>query len=192
VVVTNHSRQGDTYQLELVDLTGHMVSGATAKLPLLKPNQTVQPPLVSASNHLAYYLDGDIDIRSLDPSGHTALVKTIAAGANAILAFAVSPDDQRIAVATITQASDDAKDTGLGYVEDLAGQGVNRVALWNNSKTSALRWPIGWHGQNLVDDIDDCQIPSNYDGNGPIPQQACSYHVVDSRSGNRAAVVCEN
>ena len=80
VVVTNAPRQGSTYDILLVDLQGQVVTRVTAKLPLLKPNQTVSLPLVSASNDLVYYLDGDTDIRSLSASGATALVKTIAAG----------------------------------------------------------------------------------------------------------------
>src|ERR1700676_2772309 len=73
VIVTNTMRVGSTYDVLLIDVLGHVISRVTAKLPLLKPNQTVQLPLASASADLAYYLDGDTTIRSLSPSGATAL-----------------------------------------------------------------------------------------------------------------------
>ncbi len=153
VVVTNAPRAGATYDILLVDTQGQVVTRVTAKLPLLKPNQTITLPLVSASNDLVYYLDGDTDIRSLTPAGATAPVKTIAAGTGSILGFAVSPDDQRIAVSLINQASDQSKDTGHGYVEDLVDS-ANHVDLFDNTSTDSLRWPLGWHGTDIVDAVE--------------------------------------
>jgi hypothetical protein len=188
VAATNSSRQGVSYQVEIIDSGGHIVASATAKLPLLKPNQTVEPPLVSASNDRVYYLDGDTDIRSLSPAGQASLVKSIAAGTSNIVTFAVSPDDQRIAVALMVQAADAAKSTGKGYVEDLGDPG-NHVDLWSNTGTDALRWPAGWHGSDLVDDINDTGCGNGY---GYGPSVACSYHVVNASNGNRLATVCES
>jgi hypothetical protein len=189
VIVTNKQRQGDTYSVQLLDMAGQTVASVTAKLPLLKPNQTVSPPLVSATDDRVFYLDGDTDIRSLVPSGQSALAKTISAGATAALGFSVSPDDTRIAVSLISEASDAAKDTGTGYVEDLAGSG-NHAVLWNNTKTDALRWPVGWDGAHLIDDIGGCG--GGGPGYGYTPPAACSYHVVDAASATRIATVCES
>jgi hypothetical protein len=187
VVVTNAQRQGATYQVKLVDVSGKVVAGATASLPTLKANQTIAPPLVSASHDLVYYLDGDTEIHSLAPSGLTTTVTSVPEGAQDIVTFAVSPDDQRIAVAVIAQASDSNKDSGHAYVADLHG-GANRSTLWNNSGSSSLRWPVGWHGDQLVDDIDDCGQSGGY---GYVPAAACSYHVVDATSARRIATLCE-
>jgi hypothetical protein len=143
VIVSNAPRVGSTYDVILIDVLGHIVARVTARLPLLKPNQTLQLPLVSASGDLAYYLDGDTTIRSLSPSGASAPVKTIPDGSSSIIAFAVSPDDQRIAVSLIKQGSDLAHNTGRGYVEGLT-DGANRVNLFNNTAQDAFRWPVGW------------------------------------------------
>jgi len=185
VVVTNSSRQGATYDVVLIGVQGQIVTRVTAKLPLLKANQTVELPLVSASNDLVYYLDGDTDIRSLSPSGVTALVKTIAQGSGSILAFAVSPDDRRIAVSLINQASDPNKDSGRGYVEDVAATS-NHVDLFSNTAADAFRWPVGWHGSAIVD-----AVGGNCSGYGSSAGCVNAYHLVSSADGARVATVCE-
>ncbi len=186
VIVTNSDRQGVSYQVELIDGAGTVAAKATAKLPLLKPNQTVSPPLVSASDSRVYYRDGDTDIRTLDPSGNTSLAKTVAAGTSSILAFSVNPGDSQVAVALISQAGDQAKSTSMGYVEDLDSTG-HHVDLWNNTGPAALRWPVGWFNNTVVDAIGGC---GGY-GYGNDGSGACSYHVVDPTSGARTATVCE-
>jgi len=90
-------------------------------------------------------------------------------------------------VALIAQASDATKSTSTGYVEDLATP-ANHVSLWNNTGRDALRWPVGWHGTTIVDDIDDC---GGYYGYGSGVVTACSYHVVDPATGKRLATICE-
>jgi len=189
VAVTNSSRQGATYQVLLIDLSGNIVTRAVAKLPLIKPNQSIQPPLLSASNSLVYYLDGDTDIHSLSTSGSTTVVKSVAAGSKSILTFAVSPDDQRIAVALMNQDSDPTKSSGDGYVEDLA-DGNHHQSLWMNTAADSLRWPVGWHGSKLVDDIGQCGGYYGQSAGAQLPS-ACSYHVVDSNTGSRTATLCE-
>jgi hypothetical protein len=190
VVVTNTSRQGSTYDILLVDLQGEVVTRVTARLPLLKPNQTVQLPLVSASNDLVYYRDGDTDIRALSAGGATSLAKTIPQGASSNMSFAVSPDDQRIAVALINEASDATKDTGRGYVENLADAG-NHVDLFANTSLDALRWPAGWHGTDIIDAVGN-QCGGPYGGANTSPACAASYHVIDSATGARRASICES
>lgn len=103
VLVTNSARTGTSYDVLVIDLKGRIVARATASLPLLKQNQTVQPALVSASASTVYYLNGDTDIWSLPLTGHSTLVKSISAGAMLSLGFAVSIDDSRVAVAAMKQ-----------------------------------------------------------------------------------------
>ena len=95
----------------------------------------------------------------------------------------MSPDDQQIAIAEINEQSDVANDTSKGYIEDLVGGG-NQVSLWNNSGTYALRWPAGWDGSSLIDEV----------ASGRCGGPACggnSYHVVDPSTGDATAAVCQ-
>jgi hypothetical protein len=190
VVVTNTSRQGSTYDVLIIDLQGEIVTRVTARLPLLKPNQTLQLPLVSASNDLVYYRDGDTDIRSLTAGGVTTLAKTIPQAASSNMSFAVSPDDQRIAVALINESSDATKDSGRGYVENLADSG-NHLNLFSNTSLDALRWPVGWHGSDIIDAVGN-QCGGAYGGTNPVGACAASYHVIDSATGARRASICES
>lgn len=190
VAVTNSDRAGATYDVMLIDATGQIVARATANLPLIKPNQTIQPSLVSASDTTVYYRDGDTNIMSLTPSGATALVKSIPAGSTSIVAFSVKPDDTRLAVSLINQSANYAfsGSTGSGYVEDLADSN-HHARLWSNTDGDVVRLPIGWHGSDIVDQAgSQCQ---GYAGNGGCGG-AQSYHVIDSATGSRVATVCES
>ena len=190
VVVTNANRQGTGYQVLLIDSTGAIVARQDALLPMVKPNQTVDLPLVSASSTKVYYLDGDTDIHSLTPSGATALVKTITAGASAAVTFAVSPDDARVAVAALTEQKDPSKDAGHGYIEDLLGT-TNHLDVFNNVSAFSFRWPIGWHGNAVIDALGASGCgPGGYGAPSCAPQLS-SYHVVDAGTGNRTATLCE-
>jgi len=196
VVLTNAQRTGTTYDILLVDLAGQIVARATAELPTQKVGELgLEIPLISASDTAVYYLDGNTDIRSLSPSGTTADVMSIPGGATAELIFAVSPDDQRIAVAELTERSDPSKDSSKAYVEDL-GSGSNRVWLWKaNLGASATRGPIGWHGSSLIDAI----YPNNQCPTTQCPLSAplsaitygSGYHVFDPVTGNVSARVCD-
>jgi hypothetical protein len=185
-VVTNAQRNGTTYGVLIIDTHGRIVARTVAQLPHIKATQTADLPLVSASNTSVYYLNGDTDIRSLSTEGSIGFVKSIADGAKSALTFAVSPDDQRIAVAVLSERADSSKDTAHGYVENLTDTS-SRVDLFNNIGQAALRWPVGWHAGSIVDAVGvrNC-YGGCYGNSGPI-----SYHAVDIASGNRA-VVCES
>ena len=53
VLVTNSGRAGTSSDVLLINLTRRIVARATANLPLLKQNQTVEPALVGASSSTA-------------------------------------------------------------------------------------------------------------------------------------------
>ena len=191
VVVSNQARVGSSYDVMLIGTAGQVVARVSARLPLLKPNQDVNLPLVSVSNDTVYYLDGDTDIHSLSPSGTTALVKTVAQGAGSILVFAVSPDNRRIAVSLINEATDSTKDTSHGWVEDLTAP-TNHVDLFDNTGTSSFRWPLGWVGSAIIDGAGyQCGFGYGY-GNSPSSTTPCSFHVVNSATGARTATLCES
>jgi hypothetical protein len=189
VVVGNQARVGSSYDVMLLDTAGQVVARVTAKLPLLKPNQDINLPLVSASNDLVYYLDGDTEIHSLSPSGTVTLVKTIAQGAGSILAFSVSPDDRRIAVSLINETSDASKDTSHGWVEDLTAP-TNHLDLFDNTGTSSFRWPLGWAGAQIVDGA-GYQCGGYGYGSTSTNSTPCSYHVINGTTTSRTATLCE-
>ena len=194
MLVTNTARTGSTYDVLLVDESAHIVAEATARLPLLKQNQTVMTPLANGGAGGAYYLDGDTDIHALHADGTAPLVKTIAAGSSAALSFAVSPDGQRIAVSAITEPPNGDQSTGHGYIEDL-NDGGGHVDIFRNTGEAAFRWPLAWYGTDIVDANGPygCSASGSYGG---VPVQRgdeCeqSLHVIDATSQARVATMCE-
>lgn len=190
VIVTNADRSGSSYQILLLDVNAHVVARATATLPLLQPNQTVDLPLISASSSRVYYRNGNTDIDAMQSTGATAVARQLPEGSAAEIAFSVSADDQRIAILALKEQSDPTKDSGHGYVEDLSG-GANVVDLFTNTSTDAFRWPVGWHGQSVVDAVGQCG-GYYYGPQAGAGARGCSYHVIDATSGARRATVCES
>jgi hypothetical protein len=135
-------------------------------------------PDVSTSDSRVYFLDGVTTLRFLAPDGSTGIVTTlpnIRGKARAI--FAVSPDDQRIAISLFDWSKRPMSDHI--YVEDLSGG--NRVEVL--SSTSVYEWPVGWHAGKLV----LAGGPSL--GGSPNPYAADWYHLVDPSNGSRIAVL---
>ena len=187
VVVTNSGRTGATYAVMLINDDAQIVASTTAKLPAVRPHQTLSLPLVSVSDSTVYFLNGNTNIDSLSPSGTTGQVMTIPEGATEEVAFAVSPDDQRIAVTEITEAPDFTDDTSQAYLEDLPS-GADRVSLWGKvTGTAALRWPAGWDGASV---IDEAWAQFAYAVCGPPNCGGYSYQVVAPATRDVTATVC--
>ena len=92
--------------------------------------------------------------------------------------FAVSPDDQRIAV-IVNDYTTSGASTRL-YVEDLNGGG-SHLDIYNRTGARTL-WPIGWHGiNNLVVAV----VPSCTQGGGPFCCGIQELHVIDPASATR-------
>src|SRR5260221_444756 len=89
------------------------------------------------------------------------------------LAFAVSPDDRRIAVAVITyRTASSAEPFSLRlYVEDLAA-GANRTAVFSSS--SLAEWPVGWRAGGIVLAIGRPGVFTGFN-----PYAAVEYHLVE-------------
>jgi len=138
-------------------------------------------PETSISAHRVYFLDGETSIKSLAGDWSVAAVRNIDAPPNSQVAFAVSPDDRRIAVSIITLATAPAADTltDVMYVEDLAG-GTNRVQLY--SSTRLAEWPVGWHAGNVVVAVGSPEL-GTYDN----PYAATGYVLVDPSTGAKVA-----
>jgi hypothetical protein len=174
---------GATYSINLVGVDGHVAATAVGHKRSKPAGFFVQMSSVSASSTRLYYLDGDSSVMYLRPDGTSGAATTISVDSNSAAAFAVSPDDSRIAVAVITYPYP-AK-TRI-YVEDLAGGG-HHVDLFSSG--TVLEWPVGWHQGHLVIAVGI---------NGP-PQQAFDgfwyalrgYHIADASTGTRLATICD-
>jgi hypothetical protein len=167
------------YSLAIVASDGHVVASASARTRTVP---FVQIGNLSTTSTTVYYLDGDSDVRYLRPDGSTGLATQIPLAAKHAAAFAVSPDDRRIAVSVLDYTRYPVG-TRL-YVEDLHGGG-NHVELF--SSATAMEWPAGWHGGHLVMALGNNAPPQQYfDGFA----QAYGYHVADAQTGKRLLTLC--
>jgi hypothetical protein len=177
------SQAAASYSISLVGVDGKVVASAQASTPTLVTcaNAAGAPvPLpVSTSDSRAYFMDAQGAVRFLAPSGDSGRATTVPAGtASRRSMFAVSPDDQRIAVIVNDYTSNGAS-TRL-YVEDLNGAG-NHLDLYSQSGARTL-WPLGWHGaNNLVLAV----VPSCTQGGGPFCCGIQELHVVDPATAGR-------
>lgn len=140
-------------------------------------------PEVSASNTRVYYLDGNSEVRYVNPDGSAGHATTVP-GTNMIhAAFAVTPDDSRIAVALLDYA---VSPPALHlYVEDLLG-GANHAEIF--SSHSAWVWPIGWRQDKLVLAATSSP-PYTQQGISWNPYSAPEYHLVDATNATRLATI---
>jgi hypothetical protein len=140
----------DNYTVSLIGVDGKVAGTAQASSPTAMScgngAQAALPPPVSASNSRLYYLDAQGVVRFLTPQGDTGRATTVPAGGQRRSMFAVSPDDQRIAVVVNDYTASGAS-TKL-YVEDLVGS-ANHLDIFSETGAFTL-WPIGWHGGSLV------------------------------------------
>jgi hypothetical protein len=168
----------DNYTVSVIGVDGKVVGSAQASSPAQVTCAGGFPadvPLpVSTSNSRVYYMDAQGVVRFLTVQGDTGRATTVPSGSGRRSTFAVSPDDQRIAVIV-----SDFNSSGAAqrlYVEDLNGGG-NHIDIFTSSGPSGL-WPIGWHGNdNLVVAL----VPVCLGGGGG-PQE---FHVVDPGSAAR-------
>lgn len=192
ILATSTPATDGTYSVAIVDVAGSVVArasyhgrqfinGITAPVPDGVPLFKSAP--LSTSNSRLYYLDGDSDVHMLAPDGTTGLVTRLPGNGHIRTAFAVSPDDRRIAVSVLDYSK--SPPSLRLYVEDL-GSGANHVEIF--SSTSLFVWPIGWHSCRLVVGLGERDVESR--GSSPFnPYGASSYHLVDAATGSRLAVI---
>ncbi len=162
----------------MADPSAHLVSYAPG-LPNAGVCCDAFLPSLSTSTSRVYFPDGLTGVRFLARDGSTGNVVSlpnVAHRARAI--FAVSPDDQRIAVSVFDWSTRPMK--MRIYVEDVK-DGGHHVEIF--SSTSLYEWPVGWHDSKLVLGGG----PSL--GGAPNPYAASWYHLVDATTGNRLAVL---
>ena len=178
VVVTGlfgSALQSPTYTVALIGADGRTAASATAARVRIGPEIST----VSASLSRLYFLDGPTRLRYLTPDGMTATVRDLKAGDGERIAFAVSPDDLRIAVAVIDVAAPTI--SVRLYVEDLGGGG-HRDLL---SSQSRVMWPVGWRGVQVVLGTreDRCPVCDTF----YFPS---GYVVLDPSTGSTVVEVC--
>lgn len=174
---------GTTYTINLVGVDGRVAATATGRKRSKPAGTFVQMSSISASSTRLYYLDGDSSVMYLRPDGTSGAATTISVDTNSAAAFAVSPDDSRIAVAVITYPY--PARTRI-YVEDLAGGG-HHVDLFSSG--TVLEWPVGWHQGHLVIAVGANSAPQNsFDG---FIYASSGYHVADASTGTRLATICD-
>jgi len=197
-VLVERAGGGEPYVIQLVRQDGRALPAVHARARSLKTFHPVPtacpsagcPTSATANNQLpetsvsathVYFLDGEADLKSVSPGGTTVLVRHLDVDANSNLAFAVSPDDRRIAIAIITYptaTSGPAFSLRL-YAEDLVGGG-NRTEVFTSS--SVVEWPVGWRGGDVVLAIGEAGVYTGFN-----PYGAVEYHVVDPATWTRRA-----
>jgi hypothetical protein len=174
------------YTVSLVGTDGRVVASAQATTPgsvtCANAAAALVPAPVSTSNARVYYMDAQGVVRYLAPNGDAGRATTVPIGPARRAMFAVSPDDQRIAVIV-----DDFDATGAAtslYVEDLNGGGHHKQ-LFTETGVYTL-WPTGWHG---MDNLVLAKVPSCTQGGGPFCCGPQEFHVVDPASAVRRYTV---
>lgn len=98
-----------------------------------------------------YFEDGNTAIDYLTPTGQRGVALTIARPAGAMVVFAVSPDDTRVAVAILSNWDGIAPPyTSHMYLVAMGGGIEQTLFDGTGTSSSPLTWPIGWDGSNLV------------------------------------------
>ncbi len=173
---------GDTYTVSVIAANGKVVGSAQPSSPTAvtcgDAAAAVLPLPISTSDDRAYYMDAQGVVRFMTVQGETGRATTVPVGGGRRSMFAVSPDDQRIAVVV---ADFTASGVSLRlYVEDLNG-GTNHVEIFNSTGAFGL-WPIGWHG---TDNLVVAKVPSCAQGGGQFCCGPLELHVVDPASAVR-------
>src|SRR2546427_4954891 len=172
----------DNYTVSIVDGNGKVVGSAQASSPTAvtcADAAGAEVPLpISTSDDRAYYMDAQGVVRFLTVQGETGRATTVPTGGGRRSTFAVSPDDQRIAVVV-----NDFTASGVTfkiYVEDLNG-GTNHLDIYGTTGVLGL-WPLGWHGpNNLVLAV----VKACSQGGGPFCCGPIELHVVDPATALR-------
>src|SRR5438270_2785764 len=150
-------QRSDTVAVTVVEVSGLRARVvATARLaPRTGVTQTscppgmcggaVDPPYVSTTRDRIFVLDGDTDVKELSRGGALRHVTSIGGSASVRAAFAVSPDDRRIAVALLNLGPG-AVGSEKVFVQDLGGG--NRLDL--RLPAPLVCWPIGWRQDRIV------------------------------------------
>ncbi|GAC1507056.1 MAG: hypothetical protein NVS1B3_07160 [Candidatus Dormibacteraceae bacterium] len=178
---------GSSYTVSLVGIDGRVVASSIAGAPV-RPACTnaaaaVVPLPISSSDTRVYFMDNKGVVNFLGANGDAGRATIVPASTPTRRSlFAVSPDDQRIAVIVLEFNSSGAS-TRL-YVEDLNGGG-NHLELFSQAGPFTL-WPTGWHGTN---NLVLAKAPACVQEGGPFALGPQEFHVVDPGTAVRRFTV---
>jgi hypothetical protein len=187
----------DVYNVALVAADAGVVATASGKSRSAIAD-AVELPYVTSSSSRVYYLDGDHDIRYLKADGASGHVTTVPGSATVHAAFAVTPDDARIAVALLDYSVSPVKLTI--YVEDIGG--AHHAVIFTS--TDKYLWPVAWHSGHLVvaymgpgDTPFKSKFSSfSYSGRdlvhypyGPNPYGGINFHVINPVTAQREVII---
>jgi hypothetical protein len=174
------------YYANVVGIDGRVWASMTLDKRTPISNQAghaIELPYVSASSTALYMLAGDWTVWSLRlPDGKQAVATHLQVGANMEAAFAVSPDDSKIAVSVLDFNRSPVH--VLLYTDNLGG-GNQHVIFESDSD---YVWPVAWHSGLLVlahaygaYEEDIVKAAPGRDN----PYSAISYHIVDPITADR-------
>src|SRR5438445_2524353 len=185
------------YAITLVAADGSVVARTSAQTRSAIAD-AVELPYVSSSNSRVYYMDGDHDIRYPKADGSSGLATTVSGSATVHAAFAVTPDDARIAVGLLDYSVSPVKLTI--YVEDIGG--AHHAAIYTS--TDKYLWPVAWHSGHLVvaylgpgtAPFKNKFSAVNYSGRdlsrypyGPNPYGGINFHVINPVTAQREVII---
>jgi len=178
------------YTASLVGVTGAVAASVRAhqRTPIAaRSGHPITLPYVSTSSTALYYLSGDSIIQALRPDGSQGAAANLNLGPGMEAAFAVSPDDSKIAFSVL-----DFNQTPVHvtlYTDNLVNTSARRVIF--ESSTDYV-WPVAWHGGLLVLAHSVGPYEEDIAKAGPgrdNPYSAVSYHVVDPQNANRIVLM---
>lgn len=174
------------YDVSLIGADGRVIAASHASRrtsistgDAVSRTDALELPYVSATRSRLYYLDGDTTLRWLTPTS-TGIAMSLPGGPTARAAFAVTPDDARIAVSIV----DFGPRTPVVHLS-VGPLGGPLTEIY--SSASEYLWPIGWHGGKLV--AAQSQSASSNAAMPFNPYGARSYSVIDSNTGARLAAI---
>ena len=178
-----------TYTIRLIAADGqsaHSIdaktwSGYAAGLDTYDAGAAASLPTSETADRV-YYLDGDSTLRYVDLEGRQGQAAKLPGSPTSRVAFSVSPDDSRIAIAVFDWSSGFTEES---FVEDV-GTGAHRVDLF--SENTNIEEPMGWQGRDIVYGVGLAR--NQYDPGAALPTFN-AYHVLDSTTGHRIASVCD-
>ena len=125
------------YTLGLVNAQGIVVAAVTANTPS-DYYSGGDPAITSTSDSRLYYEDGNTNIDYLTSTGQHGVAFTVNRPSGALVVFAVSPDDSRVAVAVLTNFNGEAPPyTSHMYLMAMGG-GSSRLSLMGTVKAARL------------------------------------------------------
>jgi hypothetical protein len=172
------------YDVFLIGSDGKIAAGSHAKRRTTKMMgdavsraEALDFPYVSTSRSRLYYLDGDSTLRWLSPVGGKGVAGSLPGGSTASVAFAVSPDDARIAVSVIDFAP-------RSPVMHLSVGPLTGPLTEIYTSASQYLWPIGWHAGKVV--LAQNSVQSGF-GAGFNPYSARAYYLIEPANGKQPA-----